>query len=482
MATKEISPRPRQTVMVEWIYLSSRTVGLLGLVGALALGGFIYWKFFRSPPTTGRDQAVAAVAAAERAVGDAAVRDPDAALLTSARGHIETARRDLESSDFGRAIDEAHEAEKIAGEIVGASGEDNDPSVRVARAAGEVRIKRAGQFNWEPAGDKTVMRPGDQIRTAGDGTAELVYFDGTRVTVSSGSLLEIRELYRDAVRREQRVSERLEFGTLNAATGQKEGITTLHEVSTEEASVRTKRAAQFQIHRPQGVPRSEVVTYQGQVSLETGGRIVEVPESTQIAVSDGKIVDKATILDAPKLLLPPDEKAFLAPRETSVELAWATLERAAFYHLQVALHPGFSQPLHDLAELTSPHAELPALTPQTYYWRVAAIDREGRVGRWSDARKFRILGADFKDLDDTTPPRLRLTEVLVVGTNAIITGFTEPGTLVWIEGERAEVDDQGKFTWVVKLREDGENKLQILAQDAAGNEAKALAYAHVDVF
>jgi len=126
--------------------------------------------------------------------------------------------------------------------------------------------------------------------------------------------------------------------------------------------------------------------------------------------------------------------------------------------------------------------DLPPLTAETYYWRVAALDGAGREGRWSEARKFRVLAAEFKDPDDKTPPPLRIDEVMVVGAHAIVGGAAEPGALLWIDGERVEVDDDGRFTWVVKLRADGENKIRFVAQDAAGNEARRVASAYVDVF
>ena len=94
--------------------------------------------------------------------------------------------------------------------------------------------------------------------------------------------------------------------------------------------------------------------------------------------------------------------------------------------------------------------------------------------------KFRVVSADFRDPDDKTPPPLTIDEVLVVGANAIVVGRSEPGALLWIEGERVDTDEKGRFTWVVKLQKDGENKIRFTAQDAAGNETRRVASAYLD--
>ncbi|MFN7965625.1 MAG: FecR domain-containing protein [Acidobacteriota bacterium] len=481
MATKEIPSRQRQAVVVEWIYVQTRTLVLLGGIALGAIGWGVYWWYSHGRDTDIRDQARQAVADAERAVADATARAPQAPDLKLARVSLERAQRELESQEFGRSVEDAHEAEKRAASATAPDAAETETGARLARVSGEAHLKRAGQFVWEPISDKTVLRAGDQIRTAADSTAEVVYFDGTRVTVAGSSMLEIRELFRDTSSREQRVKERLAWGSLNASTTENEGMTSVHEVSTDEASFKSRKAADFQVSRAKDSGRSEITTYSGSVAMQTGGREVEVPESTQVTVAEGRIIDKVQLVDPPRLTSPPDQKSFAAPSESKLTLVWAPESRADRYRLQVSTSGNFSPVQVDL-QLGGTQADLPELLPGMYFWRLASIDHDGRAGRWSESRKFRILGTEYRDLDDRTPPPLQVTEVLVVGTNAIVSGNTEPGALVWIDGERVDVGDSGKFTWVVKLREDGLNKIQLLAQDAAGNETRKLTHAQVDVF
>lgn len=469
-------------VAVEWVYIRYRTLALIGLALVLVVGGGAGWWFLhgRGPD---EKQALQAIASAEKVVGQAAVAAPRSEALATARAHLGNARSAAGSREYRTAVDEASLAEDLAKDILGLRNPGAETAVRVVRADGDVRLKRAGQFMWEEVNERTQLRVGDQVRTGSDSSAQLVYFDGTTMTVSSGTLLEIRDLFRDPQRRTQRITERLAFGTVSASTQETEGVTTVHEVATETASVRARQAAEFEVRFDQSRGRSEVLAFRGPLTLTTGGKEVELPQSTRVTLDQGKIVSKSVLLDPPQLIFPPDQKAFSGQAAVRVEAGWGAVNRAIRYRFQLSDRHLFSQLIEDRDRVIATTAVLPAsLPPGVYFWRVAGVDKEGVPGRWSETRKFRLLGAEFKDPADKDPPALDVSEILVVGSNAIITGRAEPGALVWVEGERVEVEDDGRFTWLIKLRGDGRNKIQIVAQDAAGNETRRQGYAYVDAF
>ena len=64
----------------------------------------------------------------------------------------------------------------------------------------------------------------------------------------------------------------------------------------------------------------------------------------------------------------------------------------------------------------------------------------------------------------------------------VINGRSEPGVTLWIDNEKVEVYDDGRFYAVIRLRKDGHNELQFRAQDTAGNETRALRSAYVEYF
>jgi hypothetical protein len=246
-----------------------------------------------------------------------------------------------------------HGSDRSAVEASAKPGESED-GVRVVRIDGDVRVKRAGQFLWESANDRTVLRAGDQIRTSEGGTAQLLYFDGTAMTVSPDSLLEIRDLWRDATQRRQKVSERLAFGSLSARTQDNAGISSIHEVATEKASVRARKASEFQLRHDPEKGVSEILSYRGSLTLSTGTEEIQLPQSARATVErSGKVTEVVALLEAPRINFPPDQRSFAAGAKKAVELGWSEVAGAASYRVQVADRHHFAQATRDEGRLKS---------------------------------------------------------------------------------------------------------------------------------
>lgn len=469
-------------VAVEWVYVRYSTIaGIVLALAALGAGGAWYWWSGRAPSP--EERATAAIETAESTIVEARTVVPDAPAILTARDHLMQARESFAAADFPVAEDEAVTATSLAREAIEQKHGSAEVGVRIGRVEGDVRVKRAGQFLWEAASERTILHSGDQVRSGTSGTAQLVYFDGTLTTLSPGSLLEIRELFRDPAMRRQRVKDHLAWGTLRASTQQAEGVESIHEVGTKSASVVTKSASEFQVSHDEDRGHSEVVAMQGDLTLRTERGEVPVRENTRVSLDPaGTVVETSALLDYPRPVAPPDQRSFLAPNESIVRLSWQSVETAQAYHVQLSERPLFTSVVNEQERLARTSIDLAPLGPGSYYWRVAAVDEKGHRGRWSEVRSFRVVGAEFRDSGDTTPPALNVAEILVVGTNAIVSGSTEAGSLVWIDGERIDVEDDGQFTWVIKLHQDGRNKIQFMAQDAAGNEIRRVGYAHVDGF
>ena len=77
---------------------------------------------------------------------------------------------------------------------------------------------------------------------------------------------------------------------------------------------------------------------------------------------------------------------------------------------------------------------------------------------------------------------LKVDDFLVFASQVIIRGKTEPGALLVIAGNKVDVYDDGTFTTVVALKHEGFNKVQMVAQDMAGNETRLERTASVDAY
>ena len=81
---------------------------------------------------------------------------------------------------------------------------------------------------------------------------------------------------------------------------------------------------------------------------------------------------------------------------------------------------------------------------------------------------------------DTDPPDLQISRVNVNGNIVIVSGRTEPGVKLEIDGQRAPVDADGTFTLSLTPREEGEVELLVSAIDASGNRSARTRHVYID--
>jgi len=141
----------------------------------------------------------------------------------------------------------------------------------------------------------------------------------------------------------------------------------------------------------------------------------------------------------------------------------------------------FTDPLYD-AYRGETSAVLDGLDQGSYYWKTAAVSPAGVRGPFSPARAFLVSSEKIKDRSDTVPPELEITEFVTIGMMVIINGYSEPGARLWVDNEKIDVYDDGRFYAVVRLRRDGLNALRFRAQDTAGNETSLVRDAYVESY
>jgi hypothetical protein len=113
---------------------------------------------------------------------------------------------------------------------------------------------------------------------------------------------------------------------------------------------------------------------------------------------------------------------------------------------------------------------------------VSAIDAQDLESGFSETRKFKVAGRTEQRPNDTTPPPLDLVDFLPSGHLVIINGRTEPGATLTVDGQRIDVYDDGGFTAVLRLKKEGVNQVDIIAQDSAGNETRMHRSVYVEAF
>jgi hypothetical protein len=480
------SQKPR--VLLDWFTVSYRSVAAV-VVLVLALLAAAGWYVFVYAPSKPRQEAQEAISRAEDRLLEAA-RYPAAEQLDEIRGSARAALNEGRDAFQRRQYDDAKIAairsENFSQKAIDLGRGEGSAmrEVRISHMEGDVRVKRAGEFNWETADRKMLLHVGDQLKTAGSGSVQLVYFDGTVTTINPGSLLEIREIREDPNTKVRRVSEKLNWGEVLASTQKKNVDGSFHEVATEKVSARSDDVGEFRVSSDKESKASAVDVFNGRLQIASGGRVERLDSGERIrADAGGRLQAKEVLPGVPRLVTPADQKIFVHedPAKALTTLAWEPTPGAARYHLMISDRLLFTSALYD-ADRPETSVQLDGIQPGEYYWKVAAVSSAGIRGSYSEPWRFRVTSHSLHDKEDTTPPVLEITENVQSGPMLILNGRTEPGALLWVDNEKVDVTDDGTFYAVIRLRKEGVNDVSLLAQDASGNVKKLTHRAYVDPY
>ena len=475
-------------ILLDWTTISYRTLmrGFVYLVVLVALGGVFYYlnAARRGSP---EDRAEREIVLAERLVREARkAAGEDTRLRPIVKRSytlLERARQFRERQEHEQARAAALQSQSFAQRVLRGSPE-NVFSAQIYRYEGDVKVKRARQFVWDSVKSSTTLGVGDQIKTASSGSAQILYFDGTITTIRPGSLLEIRELSEDPSTRVRRVREKLNFGGVSATMTGGNVAGSFHEVSTDSVTTRAESKAQFEVAYDAKTKRTRAQVKSGSAKVKTGRKTMILRPLERLELKQDKVVRRDKLLPPPSLLNPSDQRVFVYrdAKKAVTTLRWSKIKGASRYRLQISNTSLFGTVRLDRKALKSSHVKIAGLRNGTYYWRVAATDKQGVESAYSSVRKFKVTGTHIGRSEDTTPPSLEVVDFLPTGHLVIINGRTEPGALLTIDGRKIDVYDDGSFTAVVRLKREGYNDLNIEAQDAAGNTNRTRKRVYVESF
>jgi hypothetical protein len=172
-------------------------------------------------------------------------------------------------------------------------------------------------------------------------------------------------------------------------------------------------------------------------------------------------------------MLPADNRVYDLKTGDQVELKWTKVPEAARYRLQISRSRLFVPDSIevDLDDRIPTSARVKVSREGPYFWRVATIDGNGTTSDWSLVRRFKMLSEPLKaGTGDTTPPELTVFTPQQMGNLFLIYGKTEPGAIVTVNAEPADVEPDGSFKKTITVERDGAAMLTVKSVDASGNE------------
>jgi hypothetical protein len=318
---------------------------------------------------------------------------------------------------------------------------------RVTAVHGDVRVRRSGYPDWKAAAVATWLEPRDQLSTASDGTAQLLYGDGTKIDVNPGSLLEV------APSQTSSTGGNIGIITQKSSHSFRDAGKNLDVVVNPESSA-VVRSNQEQM---------QFTVDKGGGSIKQKGVTVPVNAGEGVEAKGGGIAPKFTLPAAPALVSPADgsEASYLDPARSTTTLHWDAVPSAVTYNVQVADEPAFGHPRLDSRKRPETSAEVPALLG-TFHWRVQAVDAHGNESPWSAAGRFTISRRPPPTPTSSSVP-LHIDDIEVKGNVVFVRGTTAPGATVTVDDQRISVDESGQFREHVAIAETGSHVLVVRA-------------------
>ena len=482
-------------VYVDWTTASVRTVVIVVLLVLTVFGGIGYY-FYRenygpdAPASRARRELFKAQDQMMRAREYGRSQTFSEALRRGEKALAE-ATEAFAAERWGLAETRALDSQKATNEILGyvRSTRKQGPTAKFVRIVGNVQVKKKDDSRWVDAHGQMELDPGDLVRSRDEGSAQILFFDGVSLMLSPASLIEIqlRGKTRDGLNRNPNVH--LSVGQVDLSTPKFNTARTTPSLSTDNVEARLKNDTELRVHRNEASKQTDlVVSGRGGAEIRSGGG-----ETTELAPNEAAAVEgageqvstvKRTLPRAPLLILPTDLKVFYEKPAEGVTLRWQQLSEASAYHVQISDSSLWARALVDRRDIAGEASvTIKGLDFGEYYWRVASIDADGYASPFSQYRKFVIRDpAEVQASTSTRPPRLDLTKKMVFENIFILKGATDPGAVVTVNDERADVEEDGSFTHFTTLYNDGLNNVEVVARDGVDNATRQTIRVRVSVF
>jgi hypothetical protein len=452
---------------------------IIGVIFALGVAAAIAWHELKPP--TEEERARQEVKSAERLLqraqgcsrGD--LLPPDQDLLDKGQASLEAAQQSLAQRANAAALGSARSAQDSLKQFVDRVCSARDVIAEFRRIQGEVKVKKVSSPRWVLA-RKGPLAVGDRI-WATSGVAEVFYpASGETQQLRPGTIIEIKQVLRK------------EDGSSGTETGFEKGEIIMESMPNSNSVIRAPHQMTVapsgdlvRVASPEGAAQTDVVSQRGgaHVSTPQGGEATMVRNTVLHGDATGKLSAPEPVLESPQPKEPIDNRIFSVetPATSDITFKWLPVETAQGYRFQIALNDLFVPVLNREEEQRVANTSLIVgpLKPNTYFWRVAAIDARKVDGGWSEVRRFSIRGGGLKS--GSPPPQIEILSDVPFGDRVIISGRT--GQYVTLEvnlnGKKYKepaVDEKGEFKVLVLLSQDGKNVIEFVATDTYGQETR----------
>lgn len=464
-------PNPSKKSTQGWYTVSVDTLrgaALLLLLAVLAVAGYHFYGQWGQKAL--EQEAAAILSEIEILLQRAEVEKPPGSFVeeleSARRGHT-AATEAFTAAEFSTAVSEGRRSRALLLAILdSAAARASTGEAQFIAVQGSVEVRRGERGEWEEARSRVVLQSGDYVKTSANGSAEIVFLDGTLYTVRPNTLfLVTRQQGPSGAPAEQTIA--MEYGWVNLNTAQRGG-----RVTTPRAEALVGRESEVVVSYDKGSSTGRFSAFRGSLEVASeAGLKRTVAELEQVVQTGDLLSDPRRLPGSPEPDRPDDNLELSLTAVKTLVLSWKPVNLASRYALQVSRNRLFVDNVIDVNARTKTEATLGLQGEGTFEWRVAAIGRDGLQGPWSPPRTFRVLAAERPgEKGDKTPPELVVDQVQAYGNIFIVAGRTEAGASLKINGEQVAVAANGTFTKTVLVAQEGWSLLELRSIDTSGND------------
>jgi hypothetical protein len=331
---------------------------------------------------------------------------------------------------------------------------------------GDVELRRPEGGDWEEAKSHTPLRAGDYVRTAANGSAEIMFADHSIYTVRPNTQLIVAASAGGSGAQDQTIE--MDYGWLDMNTS-----TRPNNVKTPGAQARVQHDSEGFVTFDKGTQKGRYGALHGGMEVESAGGQKRTVDNFHEVVQTGELLETQALPERPRPIEPADNLEIDPAKVQKLVLAWQPVAGVGRYALQVSRSHLFVGNVIDAPNRAKTRATLGIRGEGTFQWRVAAYGKDGSQGPWSVPRRFRVAalhtgGGGEKRAE---PPPLDLEAPQSYGNIFIVRGKSDPGVRIEINGEPVKVNPDGTFQKTVQFTREGWSFIEIRTRDSGGVES-----------
>ncbi len=372
--------------------------------------------------------------------------------------------RKREKGDFDQCIKLASQAVKEAEKARREAGEKRNVSAEATLTSkkGTVENKPPAQSYWNSIELNSKLKEGEKVRTKSDSGAEITFQDGNRIRLNENAQALIQTMRIDLLNKKRQSNVSLEQGDAFAYL---KGSRTKKNFNVDIKGLNTNvKSNNFWVKKDKN--STKIANYDGEIEVSAKGKTVVIKKNQGLKVDKGReLKEPKALLAEAELTGPENRKLFF---NEDVILSWNPVNDASSYWVEISREESFEDLFIFHKGVTKTTFNFGNKGNGIYYWRIAAVDKEGLPGPKGNYRSFRVQ-------PDKLGPYLVIFEPeedsYTTAGEITLKGKTETESVLSINDKNVKVEPDGSFSAAVTL-EEGANTIRIIAVDKAGNKSE----------